>query len=62
MAQKTDPVCGKKFDDAKAVGHSEFHGETYFFCSAKCKKAFDDEPEAYMMHAMGGGLGGEGPQ
>lgn len=59
MAQTTDPVCGMRIEMARAAGQSTFQNETYYFCSTKCKKAFDDEPEAYLMHVMGGGsMGG----
>ncbi|MBM4425577.1 MAG: YHS domain-containing protein [Chloroflexi bacterium] len=27
---------------------SEYKGQTYYFCSLGCKKAFDKEPEKYV--------------
>ena len=43
----TDPVCGMDVDPKTAAGKSEYQGETYYFCSLGCKKAFDKEPEKY---------------
>ena len=43
-----DPVCGMDVDPKTAAGKSEYKGQTYYFCSAGCKKAFDKEPEKYV--------------
>lgn len=43
-----DLVCGMDVDPETAAGKSEFQGETYYFCSQGCKKAFDKEPEKYI--------------
>ncbi|MAT41362.1 MAG: YHS domain-containing protein [Anaerolineaceae bacterium] len=43
-----DLVCGMDVDPETAAGKSEFQGETYYFCSQGCKKAFDKEPEKYV--------------
>ena len=43
-----DPVCGMDIDLATAAGKSEYKGQTYYFCSAGCKKSFDREPEKYL--------------
>ncbi|HBG74733.1 MAG TPA: YHS domain-containing protein [Anaerolineae bacterium] len=42
-----DPVCGMTIDPKTAAGKSEYKGETYYFCSAGCKKSFDAKPEEY---------------
>lgn len=42
-----DPVCGMDVDPAEAAGTSEYQGQTYYFCSSGCKKAFDKEPAKY---------------
>ena len=42
-----DPVCGMEIDPKQAAGKSEYQGQTYYFCSAGCKKAFDKEPAKY---------------
>jgi Cu+-exporting ATPase len=42
-----DPVCGMTVDPDHAAGHSEWHGETYHFCSKSCKAKFDADPARY---------------
>lgn len=42
-----DPVCGMDVDPKTAAGKSEYQGQTYYFCSVGCKKAFDKEPAKY---------------
>lgn len=46
MAKETDPVCGMQVEAGTAVT-SEYQGRTYYFCSAGCKKKFDDKPALY---------------
>ena len=43
----TDPVCGMEVRPQNAAGRSEYHGETYFFCSTGCKARFDENPTSY---------------
>ena len=32
-----DPVCGMMIESTTAKGgHSEFHGQTFYFCNVKC--------------------------
>ena len=45
-----DPVCGMEVDPKTAAGKSEYKGQTYYFCSLGCKKAFDKEPQKYIGH------------
>lgn len=42
-----DPVCGMEVEETTAAGKSEYKGQTYYFCSIGCKRAFDKEPEKY---------------
>ncbi len=45
MAEKEkDPVCGMQVDPETAAGTSVYQGRTYYFCSAGCKKKFDENP------------------
>lgn len=48
MMGAKDPVCGMTVDPSKAVGKSEFHGKTYYFCSKTCKEKFDRNPEPFV--------------
>jgi YHS domain-containing protein len=43
-----DPVCGMDVDPKTAAGKSDYQGQTYYFCSPGCKKAFDKEPGKYV--------------
>jgi YHS domain-containing protein len=45
MAQ--DPVCHMDVDEKQTAAKSEYQGQTYYFCSLGCKKAFDKEPQKY---------------
>ncbi|MHB8234888.1 MAG: permease, partial [Solirubrobacteraceae bacterium] len=46
----TDPVCEMRVDRVKAL-RSDYMGGAYFFCSAGCREAFEDEPESYVGRA-----------
>jgi len=37
--------------DPKFALKSEYQGQTYYFCSVGCKKAFDKEPQQYLAMA-----------
>lgn len=44
-----DPVCGMTVDPNSAKGgSSKYHGSTFYFCSAKCKAKFDQNPMQYI--------------
>jgi YHS domain-containing protein len=43
-----DPVCKMQIDSEKAPAHSEYKGQTYYFCEPGCKVAFDKDPEKYI--------------
>ena len=43
-----DPVCGMEIEAAAAAGKTEHKGQTYYFCSSKCKEKFDLKPEQYL--------------
>lgn len=42
-----DPVCGKQITDMTDAPKTEYKGKTYFFESAECKRAFEDDPRRY---------------
>ena len=48
MAKEKDLVCGMTLNPEMAEGTSEYKGKKYYFCSEKCKKAFDKDPEKYV--------------
>jgi uncharacterized membrane protein YraQ (UPF0718 family)/YHS domain-containing protein len=43
-----DPVCGMTVDPDKTNHRLVYDGQTYFFCSAGCKEAFQKDPDAYL--------------
>ncbi len=43
---KVDPVCGMGVEEEKYS--KEYHGVTYYFCSANCKSTFESNPEQYV--------------
>lgn len=43
-----DPVCGMEVNIEKAAASSLYQGQTYYFCSPGCKKAFDANPASYI--------------
>jgi YHS domain-containing protein/uncharacterized membrane protein YraQ (UPF0718 family) len=49
-----DPVCGMSVDTEHAEYRSIQKGETYYFCSAGCKQAFDSDPGQYIGGAKAG--------
>lgn len=44
----TDPVCDMDVDPQDAAATSVYNGQTYYFCSKRCKVAFDKDPEKYL--------------
>jgi xanthine dehydrogenase accessory factor len=46
-AEAKDPVCGMVVDASEPKYISDYRGETYYFCCAGCKQAFDKQPEIY---------------
>jgi len=46
-----DPVCGMAVEPAAAEHRSEHAGQTYYFCSGRCREKFEAEPEHYLTRA-----------
>ncbi|HUI57054.1 MAG TPA: XdhC family protein [Bryobacteraceae bacterium] len=44
-----DPVCGMVVEASRAKHKSDYQGSTYYFCCPHCKRAFDEEPEKYLV-------------
>jgi Cu(I)/Ag(I) efflux system membrane fusion protein len=43
-----DPVCGMDVDPKAAEATTQHGGKTYYFCSPKCKKDFEEDPGKYV--------------
>ncbi|MEM2910095.1 MAG: YHS domain-containing protein [Nitrososphaerota archaeon] len=48
MPRVQDPVCKMEVDVEKAKHKAEYMGNTYYFCSAHCKAAFEKDPKRYV--------------
>jgi Cu+-exporting ATPase len=44
-----DLVCEREIESENPRFFSEYNGITYLFCSAECKRKFDDHPD-YFIH------------
>ena len=44
-----DPVCDMDVDEARTSFHSNYQGQTFYFCSAMCKEWFDRAPERFLI-------------
>jgi len=47
-AEAIDPVCGMTVEIATARYVAVHAGQTYYFCSAGCRRSFEKEPEKYL--------------
>ncbi len=45
-----DPVCEMEVDEKKAT-KVEYQGKTYYFCSERCKRDFQERPEQFVRSA-----------
>src|SRR5665213_1105157 len=43
-----DPVCGMDVDPSTAKHRADYAGQTYYFCSARCRERFVAEPGKYL--------------
>jgi YHS domain-containing protein len=43
-----DPVCGMTIAPDDAVGHANYKGQTYYFCSQSCLQRFQADPAAFL--------------
>jgi len=46
-----DPICGMTVDVISTNHRSEYRGDSYYFCCAGCKQAFDKQPDQYAFAA-----------
>jgi putative ABC transport system ATP-binding protein len=50
----TDPVCGMKIDEEKAVATLTYNSVAYHFCSRGCSWEFQEDPERFVGGESGG--------
>ena len=51
MMMVQDPVCRRAFDLDGAVAAVDHGGWAYFFCSERCCRAFQADPDRYAAQA-----------
>ena len=44
-----DPVCKMTVEEGTARFTTSYKGKTYYFCAPGCKKAFEANPERYLV-------------
>jgi YHS domain-containing protein len=54
VTMSKDPVCDLAIDPKAAAATIEYKGQTYYFCSADCKGAFEKNPEKFVQGQGGG--------
>ena len=47
-AKVVDPVCGMMVDPARAAGHVDYQGQTYYFCGRGCVEKFRADPARFV--------------
>ena len=47
MARVQDPVCGMMIEPDEAAARETRNGETFYFCSVLCQRAFQQDPDRY---------------
>jgi len=57
----SDFVCGKMVEEENARFFSEYDNKTWYFCSAECKRKFDDHPDEFIRERPTRELGIEQP-
>ena len=48
MTKTTDPVCGMPIQDTPHTSWLTYREQTYLFCSAQCRDAFEADPQRYL--------------
>jgi Cu+-exporting ATPase len=50
MKKTIDLVCGMEVDPADSSFKTEVNGHDFYFCSAECKRRFDEHPQVYIQN------------
>ncbi|CRX37598.1 heavy metal translocating P-type ATPase [Estrella lausannensis] len=59
MENEKDPVCGMQVNANKTEFKSDYREKGYFFCSARCLQAFEQNPEKYLSGTPSQDMGGK---
>lgn len=52
VKQQQDPVCGKKLEVGSAAASAEYKQKKYFFCSERCRHAFERQTERFRLNEL----------
>ena len=50
--QQLDPVCGKPLEAPEGRPSTEYKKRRYFFCSERCRSAFEKRAERFRMNDL----------
>jgi Cu+-exporting ATPase len=50
MEKTIDLVCGMEVNPAESSLKSEVNGHSFYFCSAECKRRFDEHPQVFIQN------------
>lgn len=50
--RQLDPVCGRPLDKLEGQPTSEYKKRRYFFCSERCRSAFERQTERFRMNDL----------
>ncbi|GHG85656.1 YHS domain-containing protein [Comamonas sp. JC664] len=52
QGQHLDPVCGKALDTPEGRPTAEYKKRRYFFCSERCRHAFEKQAERFRFNEL----------
>jgi YHS domain-containing protein len=47
-----DPICGRKVESREGTPSCDYKKKRYFFCSERCRQAFEREAERLRVHEL----------
>lgn len=51
-SQHWDPVCGKELSTPESQPSAEYKKRRYFFCSERCRHAFERQAERFRLNEL----------
>ena len=51
-ASRQDPICGRRLESLPSSLSSEYKKRRYYFCSARCKDAFEKRTERFRVSEL----------
>jgi YHS domain-containing protein len=47
-----DPVCGRNLEEPESQPSTEYKKRRYFFCSERCRSAFEKQAERFRLNEL----------